>query len=272
MIFRAQALRFEFEARDAVWFPPNKAGNTFRGALGSMLPEGLFSPRSQGIGPSGFEDRPRPFVLRAATLDGRRFEPGERFALEVNVFDPEAPDVVRSAFEKLDSLGPHRARVALVQAIRKDAAAIDLAAVEHLESLRIHFLTPMELKFEGVIMRQPGFEGLLARVRDRISSLCALYQGGAPDVSYRGLGQRSRAVTLTAARIEQVEVERRSSRTGLSHTLGGFVGEADYEGPLGEFLPWLRAAEWTGAGRYTVWGNGALRLESAAARPRLFAR
>jgi hypothetical protein len=36
------------------------------------------------------------------------------------------------------------------------------------------------------------------------------------------------------------------------------VGEADYEGELGEFLPILRAAEYTGVGRQTVWGKGSI--------------
>jgi len=119
----------------------------------------------------------------------------------------------------------------------------------------------MELKFNGAILREPRFEALMSRVRDRIAALCELYQGGAPDVAYRGMGERSRAIAMTSARIEQIEVSRRSSRTQQSHSLGGFVGEAEYEGDLGEFLPWLKAAEWTGAGRYTVWGNGAILID-----------
>jgi hypothetical protein len=57
-------------------------------------------------------------------------------------------------------------------------------------------------------------------------------------------------------------VERRSSRTVQVHPLGGFVGGAEYEGELTEFLPWLQAACWTGVGRQTVWGKGALRITS----------
>jgi len=56
--------------------------------------------------------------------------------------------------------------------------------------------------------------------------------------------------------VHQVEVHRQSSRTGQVHSIGGFVGEAEYEGELSEFLPYLRAAKWTGVGRQTVWGKG----------------
>lgn len=262
MIFRATPLRFEFEAKDELRFPPGKAGNTLRGALGSILPESLFAPHARGEGPSGLEDRPRPWVLRASHLDGQTFRPGDRFAMTVNAFRTDLFPDFRQAFERITRVGPERREVKLVGAIQEETIGVDLAEPAHAKALRIRFVTPMELKFNGAILREPRFEALMSRVRDRIAALCELYQGGAPDVGYRGIGERSRAIAMTAARIEQIEIERRSSRTQQSHSLGGFVGEAEYEGELGEFLPWLKAAEWTGAGRYTVWGNGAILVSS----------
>jgi hypothetical protein len=60
--------------------------------------------------------------------------------------------------------------------------------------------------------------------------------------------------------IQSVRVTRRSSRTGQRHPIGGFTGSAEYEGDLGEFLPYLEAARWTGVGRQTVWGNGEIAI------------
>ena len=60
--------------------------------------------------------------------------------------------------------------------------------------------------------------------------------------------------------IQHVEASRRSARTGQIHSLGGFVGEAEYRGALTEFVPYLRAAHWTGVGRQTAWGKGELTL------------
>ena len=57
------------------------------------------------------------------------------------------------------------------------------------------------------------------------------------------------------------EVSRRSSRTGAVHGIGGFTGTMEYEGEVAEFLPYLRAAWWTGAGRHTVWGNGVIEVD-----------
>ena len=61
---------------------------------------------------------------------------------------------------------------------------------------------------------------------------------------------------MISCNVRHVAIERRSSRTGQTHPLGGFIGNAKYHGDLSEFVPYLRAAEWTGVGRQTVWGKG----------------
>jgi hypothetical protein len=280
-------LQFTFKARDSVWFPPGKAANVFRGAFGLTFRRiacdphcpgaaacpiakdcayaKMFEPRAHGSGPSGFEDQPRPFVLWAASLNGRRFEPGEGFDLEVNVFDPSNPafEYLRLAFAQLGSegLGPSRARIELIDARKLPLANVNLVpSGDEAPRLRIQFLTPTELKSGGAVLREPRFDVLLARARDRVSALCSLYQDALPDLDYPGIGARARAVRMTSARVEEVEVERQSARTGQRHGIGGFVGEAEYEGRLAEFVPWLRAAEWVGVGRLTVWGNGRLKI------------
>jgi hypothetical protein len=286
-------LQFTFRARDAVWFPQGKAANVFRGAFGTFFRRiacdphctgaaecpiakdcayaKMFEPRAHGAGPSGFEDQPRPFVLWAASLNGRRFEGGEQFTLEVNVFDPNAPafEYLQRVFGELGSegLGPGRARVEVVESRKLPRVDVSLTpAVDDTARLHVQFLTPTELKSGGAVVREPRFDVLAARARDRVSALCSLYQQALPELDYRGMGQRAAAVKMTFARIEEVELERRSGRTGQRHGLGGFVGEAEYEGQLAEFVPWLEAAEWAGVGRLTVWGNGRLKISSIVAK------
>ena len=77
-------------------------------------------------------------------------------------------------------------------------------------------------------------------------------------------GERARAVRAVAGSLESVRGSRKSARTGQTHPLSGFTGRTRYEGELGEFVPILRAACWTGIGRQTVWGHGeiALQMES----------
>lgn len=280
LILRVSPLRFGFQAVDTVFFRPGTAANIFRGAFGEIFRRiasecaytRMFEPRAgssalEGGNPSGFEDRPRPFVLRAASLDGRRFGAGERFMLDINVFDLATPalDHFRLAFDQLcrEGLGPGRPRVELVEASELPVVRIDLAPPGyHVGRIQVAFLTPTELKSEDRILRDnPPFDALFKRARDRVTGLMTLYQHldatNLPDL--RGMGDRASAVRMLAGHFEQHAYERRSARTGQRHNLGGFTGQAEYEGDLTEFLPYLEAAWWTGVGRHTVWGNGMVR-------------
>ena len=277
LILRVRPLRFAFRAIDPIWFPPGQAANIFRGAFGEILRRTapapayvrMFEPRATE-GPSGFADLPRPFVLRAASLDGQRFGAGETFTLDVNVFDPEIPalDYFRLAFQQLceEGLGPRRPRVELLEAneVAGYRSGSDRAKKANpVECIKLTFLTPTELKIGGEILREPRFDAVFKRTRDRAAGLIALYQTSEnpiPTTDFRALGERAEAtVRMTAEHLRQIEQERRSSRTGQRHSLGGFTGEAEYEGDLTEFLPYLEAAWWTGVGRLTVWGNGLVR-------------
>jgi CRISPR/Cas system endoribonuclease Cas6 (RAMP superfamily) len=126
--------------------------------------------------------------------------------------------------------------------------------------VRIEFLTPTELKSKDQIADVPEFPILFGRIRDRLSTLSALYGGGPLAIDFAALGERAEAVRLAQCDIHPVSAKRRSGRTGQIHPVGGFVGSAEYEGELAEFLPYLEAARWTGVGRQTVWGKGEIRV------------
>ena len=126
--------------------------------------------------------------------------------------------------------------------------------------LRIEFQTPTEIKGGDQVVAKPEFGTLFARARDRVSALRGLYGEGPLPIDFRAMGERAAAVRMTRCDLRHVQGERRSGRTGQVHPLGGFIGVAEYEGDLGEFVPILSAAEWTGVGRQTVWGKGAIRV------------
>jgi hypothetical protein len=322
--FEFYRFRFHFHAASPLYFPPYKSGNIVRGAFGAIfrklvcVPDcqeaktcqvratcpyaRVFEPGpkgapSRGEGPSGLANWPRPFVFRAAHLDGHAIRQGEAFHFDVHIFDvrdPALPYFVL-AFAQLarEGLGPGRglaeltavdqldledARVVRVfqgesrqsscegtgwqaKAPAPQAApcSVDLASPPQRTSrVRLRFVTPTELKGEHTVAGRPEFGILFARLRDRIGALRALYGVGPLKVDFRAMGERAAAVRMTRCELEWVEARRRSSRTGQRHPLGGFVGEADYEGELGEFLPYLKLAKWVGVGRQTVWGKGEL--------------
>jgi len=296
--FEFYRLRWHFRALGNLSFPDGGSANVVRGAFGLLLRRSasnevysrLFEPsRAGGPSPSGFRDWPRPVLFRTAELDGRRFAPGDAFHIDMHLFDPrpELIPAIRTAFEQIGAagIGPGRGRAALgrVDQLGVDDSAREMAALPGppsvigldpqpdeppVRSVCLRFLTPTELKGgaapDTAPDHAPQFGVLFARLRDRISILRTLYGAGPLAIDFRGLGQRAQNVELVSSDLNWTEARRRSSRTGRSHPLGGFTGVAEYVGDLAEFLPWLRAARWTGVGRQTVWGKGDIRVIAPA--------
>ena len=264
-----------------------------RGAFGILLKslappdvfERIYRPAAlPGNSPSGLSDLPRPFVFRAAHLDGCAFAPGDAFFIDAHVFDlsrPVLPYFVE-AFTQLATtgIGPQRGRAQLAaieqfdledKPTARDSTSGPPCAIsldpesEPIESVTVRFASPTELKSGGHPTDRPEFSILFARVRDRVATLRALYGGGPLPLDFRRMGERAAQVALTRCDLTWEKSSRRSTRTGQRHPLGGFLGEAEYQGVLTEFVPWLRAARWTGVGRQTVWGKGDLRVIAARA-------
>jgi hypothetical protein len=262
--FELIRLRFHFCAAGSLYFPPGKAGNTLRGAFGMMLRETadaseyarIFEPKAV-TGPSGLADPPRPFVIRAAQLDGQTIPPGRGIPLRrapVRLSRRPAAAVrrgLRAPCRRRPGAGTRPRGTALVD---QENIAIDFdGPIQQAAQIRVQFVTPTELK--GAV--RPEFPILFARLRDRISTLRALYGPGPSRYRFPRHGRARRPqVRLSRCDLTWHATERRSSRTGQTHPLGGFTGEAEYDGDLGEFLPYLRAGQWTGVGRQTVWGKG----------------
>ncbi len=236
-------MQFQFAtSRIREWSP-----NVIRGQVGAALMrqepaayERYFAPRrAAGSGPSGFADPPRPFVLR----------PSGESRIAVNVFDPEAEAPIARVVAGLGELAcaPVETRV-----------MVPLVPSRHpVCRVRVHFLTPTELKGAET----PEFVVLLSRIRDRVSTLRALYGAGPLTLDFRAFGECAAQVRMTRCELSGVEDSRVSKNTGQQHPLSGFTGVAEYEGDLAEFIPYLEAAKWTGVGRQTVWGKGEISFE-----------
>jgi hypothetical protein len=284
--FDLYPLRFRFTASEAIHFPSSQGANILRGSFGRILKKlscapdcedakiceqraacayaRLFEPVSAaGEGPSGLRDWPRCFVFRASHLDGVTIGNGEAFHFNLNLFETREPviDQITQAFAELarQGLGPARNKGIFEAVEGREVLRFGFAACAgEFRRIRIRFLSATELKG----MTVPDFGGLFARVRDRISTLRRLYGAGPLEIDFKALGERANLVKMTNCEIEQVNAERFSRRTGRRHPIGGFVGFAEYEGNLSEFLPYLEIARWTGVGRQTVWGKGEIACET----------
>jgi hypothetical protein len=244
--FDLYPLRFRFASCKLRDF----SANTLRGAFGSALKKTdadayvrFFAPkRAEGSGPSGLADPPRPFVFRL----------GGASEVGMNLFVTRESGVelftrVMAELGALSSVGG-------AEPLRLPLSGSESRVCR----IRVRFLTPTELK--GA--EQPEFGILLARIRDRISTLRELYGDGPLAIDFKAFGERASRVAMTRCELVTVTAERTSRGTGQRHSLGGFTGIAEYEGDLAEFLPYLEIARWTGVGRQTVWGKGEIAYET----------
>jgi len=243
----------------------------------------IFEPGAPQNAATGYGDWPRPFVFRSTHLEGQTIRPAADFHFDLNLFDTHVPAALffALAFAEVsrDGLGPSRGRADLLNVTQMDESGAAVACVfdgaapgpaaeplrlsldppqERVERVIVRFVTPTEIKGGGALADRPEFGVLLPRLRDRISALSKLYGDSSLEMDFRSFAGRAAVVKMTRCEISHASRWRRSSRTGAVHPLGGFVGEADYEGDLTEFLPYLRAAKWTGVGRQTAWGKGEL--------------
>jgi hypothetical protein len=269
LAFELVALRLRFTARESLHFPPGESANLLRGRLGKALMEAsaadyarLFAPRRKH-GPSGLHDPPRPFVLRVAHLEGAHVPAGAGFEIGVNLFDTRAAalDSMNAAISAAMS-GPVRGAVGsdLIEATARPLRLSLGPYARPVHGVRVQFVTPTELK-NAPSIPGPEFGVLFARIRDRVSALRSLYGAGPLPIDFRGMGRRAGTVRMTRSNVQLIEAQRLSRNTGLRHPLGGFIGVAEYEGELAEFMAYLEAARWTGVGRQTVWGKGEIDWE-----------
>ena len=273
MDFTILPARLEFEAIDEVYFPTGQETNVFRSAFGKALRRvctrtyaRIFEP-TWADGPSGYRNPPRPFVLRSATSVGHICA-HETFSASFFLFDSVEPPwrELAEAFElaAASGLGPSRGRAKLQifqQADRAGALSLPLQAGDRLGRLRLSFVTPTELKGEGDIRVDPDFPTLTHRLAERVWALGRRYQDWPPEWDYRVLLDLGRTVRLLDWKWDFRDSSRYSRHTGQRHSIGGFTGWAEYEGPVGAFLPLLEIGRWTGVGRQTVWGKGEIRVE-----------
>jgi len=240
------------------------------------------------------QDIPRPFIFHPPSSTQTRFEKGEPFEFELVLIGDAfefLPYFILSIRELAEGgLGLNRARCKLDRVLSLHSSPGSLiysgedqvfqsvnavASSEWIESrlgefqsslrgskstIGIRFLTPTSIRAEGQVIHQPEFHHIFKRVRDRVNALSTFYGDGPLDVDFRGLGERSERVKMLSGRFEWVDRARTSSKTGQRHQLSGFVGEAVYEGELGEFLSWLVMGELVHVGKHAPWGNGQMQL------------
>jgi len=124
------------------------------------------------------------------------------------------------------------------------------------DRVRLHFLTPVRIKHGGRLVSRPDFHHLVRALLRRISALYYFHCGRRWDYDFTGAIERAQRVRTVRCDVEWEDWERYSGRQGVRLKMGGFVGEAEYEGGLAEFRPLLLLGQMVHVGKACGFGNG----------------
>jgi hypothetical protein len=255
------------------------------------------APPAGGNRLSNFSDIPRPFVFDPPSDERAEFRAGEvvEFGLTVAGHASRLTPYFISAFKQLGDkgLGPRRARFDLAEVLALEHPYVQSGAAKQTVTtvydntqpvihpaaprlcpeqlvmpddstrtrLTLRFATPAEIRDDSRQVTTPAFGAIVRRLRDRASSLASFFGDGPLDLDFKGISALADTVRTAENRSRVVTVNRRSSKTGQRHDIGGFVGEAVYEGEaIGRLMPLIRLGEVMHVGKHAAFGNGRIEV------------
>jgi hypothetical protein len=238
---------------------------------------------------------PHPYVMTPPSVGGALF-PGDEITFRIKLFGPAMHHVVNLigglAKMAMAGMGKGRGKMALARVVDAPSSALIYAAdgaapVTELltplkldmapraadagcEQVSVVLLTPLQLEKkvggESKMIEALTAADLMYGCADRLALLAACH--GAPGVALpdaRAVANRARELELRVERdtTSRMVLARYSNRQERKHELDGLVGSLSLVGPLGEFLPLLRAASVTHLGKKTAFGFGAMHVFGA---------
>jgi hypothetical protein len=238
------------------------------------------------------QEVPRPYVFEPPDGTKMEYAPGEkmRFGFTVVGRAAEYMPYFVYAFSKMgdEGVGRRRARYKLERVVAKNPLAgtreeifdgevvknrrlptvwenaVNAARKQDGEQIRLEFLTPTFVKFEGKVSPEaPSFAALVQGLLIRLPMLSAIHCGEVWHEDFKGLVARAGEVETVRDETTWVSFRRYSSFRNRSEPLEGIVGRVEYAGAVEEFLPLLYMGQLTHVGKRAVFGLGRYRMESA---------
>lgn len=263
------------------------AGNLLHSGIGMMLHRAAPELYEQLYGEADGEVRPRRWWLQPPLGEREVFAPLDAFYFEVFLLDREAGwieglihaitlvgqaglgrDRGRFRLERVEWVGFETLETALDWHEWRGSSVVTLDKIlaanrwpARLGQLKLHLLTPLQLKHEGMYVREaPEMSLLFDRLLGRVSQLTGRGKAYLPGVEAARLAA---AVTrLHAAEVRWKPGKRYSARQDREMPFGGMVGRLVYRGAdLSALYPWFALGEWLQLGAKTTFGLGVIRVE-----------
>lgn len=139
--------------------------------------------------------------------------------------------------------------------------SLDAEAVrsEHADTLRLQFLTPARIRYNGSLTDQLTFNVLFRNLLRRISTLSYFHCGNRLDWDFKGLIEKAATVETASSDLRWSDWERYSTRQRQKMKLGGVIGSVSYRSEsngLADFLPMIKIGQYIHVGKSTSFGLG----------------
>ena len=130
------------------------------------------------------------------------------------------------------------------------------------DTLRLKFLTPTRLKYDGQLSPTLEFHILARNLLRRISLLSYFHCEKQLELDFKGLIEEAKDVKVQKGNLHWLDWERYSNRQDTKIKMGGFIGSITFEGGFKEFLPFLILGEYIHVGKGTSFGLGKYKILS----------
>lgn len=237
----------------------------------------------------GLSNYPRPFVLEPPfRTDGRhRFVPGDRFSCELVLLGRFAEYLPFFAVALMElgrfGIGQPRGRFRLEEiadTLAEDIPIFDGEAgsfagepvrrsladfrndAEAPGRVTVELRTPLRLQEKNRLARDIDFRMFVRGLFRRLMLLMPVCDGGASDFDYISFMEPETSEIETEADLRWYDWRRFSHRQKRNMALGGVLGRLRFAGPLGKFMPLIRAGEFLHLGKACTFGLGRYRVDS----------
>ena len=235
------------------------------------------SPASNSEKLKNLQEIPRPFVIEPPQTKKTQYFPGDELMFNLILFGKAIeylPYMIYTFIELGNKgIGKYRGQFKVKEVInhtgdiiydgdsetlynKKSVMKIVFPEINISNRLKISFLTPTRIKYQGHFCNRPEFHILMRALLRRISSLMYFYCGKELKVDFKNLILQSENVKIVDSNLFWVDWERYSSRQGDKMKLGGIVGRVEYYGDVNPFFQILKAGEILHIGKGTSFGLG----------------
>jgi len=133
---------------------------------------------------------------------------------------------------------------------------IKLVKKSDLKTLKIRFITPLKLKYEGKLISYPEFHIFIKGILRRILLLLKYWCGFDEKIEFDEIIEKAKEVKISECNLKWFDYERYSTRQREKIKHGGIIGEIEYKGNIGDFLPLIEIGSHIHIGKNTSFGLG----------------